>query len=475
MPSTLNNETITAITTPLGEGAIGMIRISGEKALDALHQLFIFSHKNTEPKEFVPEPYKLQLGWILDPKTKKNIDQVMAVYMPAPHSFTGEDVVEFHAHGSRIILDEIIRLLLALGTIRLAEPGEFSRRAFLNGKMDLSQAESVIDLIRAQTTKSAQLAVEQLQGGLSRQIRSIYEDIMYVTGYLEATFDFVDDDVPPIPYDELEGKSSKARAALETLLSTARTGLLYKQGIKVVLLGFPNAGKSSLFNALLQYDRAIVTSTPGTTRDAIREYCDIDGIPVLLVDTAGIMKTEVEIDQESVRRSLQAIDSADIILVVFDSTDQKGSQQFLAELPDHVRELLAEKTALVVVNKVDEQDSAEAESFPQFTLFSFSQIAVSAKAGQGIEQLRSTIKHLATGEATSNTEDLLITNQRHQHNLEKALGYLREGEAGLLERREGDLVAVDLRSSLEALGEITGQVFTTELLHNVFGRFCIGK
>jgi len=471
-------ETIVAIVTPSGEGAIGIIRLSGEKSLEIIKQIFVSNNLKSKFLKKIKSNY-LYLGWIRDSKTLLNLDQVMVSYMQSPHSFTGEDVVEIFAHGNRIILQRIVKLILRQNFVRIAEPGEFTKRAFLNGKMDLSQAESVIDLIQAQTEKSSELALEQLEGGLSNKIRSIYNHILYVLGYFEATFDFVDDDIPVIPQKELFSKLQNAKRNIEKLLNSAEQGMLYKQGVKVVLIGFPNAGKSSLFNILLQSERAIVSAIPGTTRDTLREYIDIRGVPVELTDTAGITKSENLVEKEGVRRSILALKTADIILFLLDVTDSRNIDDFRKELNKEMWDLVQNKKIVFVVTKIDKIKNTQLNIFIkklQHPLIKKNLITqVSVKEEIGVNKLHKILEDVIIGNKNLGTEDVLITNQRHQQSLKKSLEHLSLGIKAFKKDMVLDLVAIDLKVSLEALGEITGETVSDEILHNIFSRFCVGK
>ncbi len=471
------DDTITAIATPPGEGGIGIIRIDGDKSLFIAQQLL-----SPFPSDLIPNMMKR--ASCIDPDTQKILDQVLFVYFKSPKSYSGNDIVEIHAHGGQQVLEAMLRACLSLGA-RMAEPGEFTKRAFLNGKMDLTQAEAVIDLIHAKSEKAQQLASQQLQGSLSATIHSIYDNLLYVLSFLEATFDFVDDDIPEIPLDELIPKIKSAEDLITKLLANSKEGILIQQGAKVALLGLPNAGKSSLFNSLLQTDRAIVTPLAGTTRDALQEWCRIDGIPINLLDTAGITDSEDLVEQLGIEKSLEAIKTADLVLLLLDATTNspKEDLEALKKKLQNAWKILLTKPLILVENKVDQLSDHQQLVFNEKVFLAVRELHlkpdvmpwISAKNGQGIDALKSQIKSALLDSSTS-TEDLLVTNLRHQDILQKTLPFITEAKTALATpNTDLSLIAITLRAGLENLGELTGKVVTEEILSSIFGRFCIGK
>jgi len=472
-----SDDTITAIATPPGEGGIGIIRIDGDKSLFIAQQLL-----SPFPSDLIPNMMKR--ASCIDPDTQKILDQVLFVYFKSPKSYSGNDIVEIHAHGGQQVLEAMLRACLSLGA-RMAEPGEFTKRAFLNGKMDLTQAEAVIDLIHAKSEKAQQLASQQLQGSLSATIHSIYDNLLYVLSFLEATFDFVDDDIPEIPLDELIPKIKSAEDLITKLLANSKEGILIQQGAKVALLGLPNAGKSSLFNSLLQTDRAIVTPLAGTTRDALQEWCRIDGIPINLLDTAGITDSEDLVEQLGIEKSLEAIKTADLVLLLLDATTNspKEDLEALKKKLQNAWKILLTKPLILVANKVDQLSDDQQQVFNEKVFLAVRELHlkpdvmpwISAKNGQGIDALKSQIKSALLDSSTS-TEDLLVTNLRHQDILQKTLPFITEAKTALATpNTDLSLIAITLRAGLENLGELTGKVVTEEILSSIFGRFCVGK
>jgi len=451
------DDTIAAIATPLGEGGVGIVKISGPEARSVLEQLFAPTNP-TRPLE----PRRLILGHIRDPQTKAVVDEVLVAYMPAPHSYTRQDVVEIQAHGGIVPLRRILQLTLDAGA-RLAGPGEMTLRAFVNGRLDLAQAEAVLDVVQARTEAALRVAVEQLGGKLSARVRQVRAQLVEVLAYLEASIDFVEDEIPP---QEVVPPLQAAAKALDEILATADRGLIYRQGIRAAIVGRPNVGKSSLLNALLRGDRAIVTPIPGTTRDTLEETINIQGVPLVLVDTAGIRaETDDEIERIGVARSRAALDRADLALLVID-----GSQP-LTDADRDIAALVGPKPALVVVNKSDLPQVA----LPPDLLPAASRLSVSALTGEGIEALEEAVVELVLGGAVTAAETPLVSNPRHQALLKRALDHVRAAEGGHLGGLSPDLVAIDVREAVDTLGEITGETASEDLLEAIFSNFCIGK
>ncbi len=454
------DDTISAIATSIGQSGIGVIKISGPEAYAIVRQVFRSARGVQELQS-----HRLYYGRIVDPSTDEMVDEAMVVYMPAPHSYTRQDVVEIQAHGGVVPLRRILQLTLRLGA-RLAEPGEMTLRAFLNGRLDLAQAEAVLDIIEAKTDAALRVATEQLAGTLSAQVSAVRQAVMDVLAYLEASIDFVEDEIPP---QDVVGPLNRAAERLEQLIRTADHGLIYRQGIRAAIVGRPNVGKSSLLNALLRGERAIVTDIPGTTRDTLEETVNVGGIPLVLVDTAGIRAAPSdEVERIGVERSRAALAQADLALMVVD-----GSVP-LEESDREIAGLVGKKPAVLVVNKTD---LAAQPADPQLDslLPDAPRVHISALRQEGIDRLESALLELAFGGQVVASETPLVSNPRHKALLERALEHVRAAVAGQQADLPPDLVSIDVRAAVEALGEITGETVTEDLLDTIFSNFCIGK
>jgi len=442
-------DTIAAISTPAGEGGIGIVRVSGLQALPITMR--IFSNRLSD--------HRLVYGRIIDPQTSVTIDEVLVSFMAAPNTYTREDIVEINCHGGIQPLQQILGLLLQHGA-RLAEPGEFTLRAFLNGRIDLSQAESVLDIIQAKTPDSLKLAVNALKGKLSGQIEEVRNGLLPVLAYLTARIDFPEDEVEEqdilIPVQNALEKTS-------ILLASADTGIIYRQGIRTAIVGRPNVGKSSLLNLLLKDNRAIVTPVPGTTRDTIEEVMNLKGIPFILVDTAGIGQSQDPVESLGIARSRKAIDQAALVLLVIDQSEP------LTDSDREIVSLLAEKKVVAAANKADLPPAADLTSLP------WEIISTCALTGDGLHNLEDSMVRMATAGQTTPVDNVLVSNVRHKHALGRATEHLRAAEAGIISGTSDDLVTIDITEALNALGEITGQTVTEDLLDTIFSRFCIGK
>lgn len=450
------DDTIAAISTPVGEGGIGIVRMSGPEALSILHRIF----KWVKGDEVTS--YRLHYGHVLDPETGEVIDEVLASYMKAPYTYTREDVVEINCHGGIVPLRRILGLCLREGT-RLASPGEFTLRAFLNGRIDLIQAEAVLDIVQAKTAASLRVAVDQLEGGLSEEVRQMREQLVDVLAYLEATIDFPEDEIPA---RDIGPDLEAAQKRLEKLLSQADQGIVYRQGIRTSIVGKPNVGKSSLLNALLRTSRAIVTPIPGTTRDTLEETLNLQGIPLVLVDTAGIAaETEDVVARLSIERSRRALAQADLALLVIDGSEP------LSEADREIGALVGDKTAILAVNKVDLPQLVSLDGF----LPRAPRVRISALTGEGLEELEEIIVEAVFSGEVLASDELLVSNPRHKEVLQRALGHLNDARKSYARRIPADFVAIDLTSAVNALGEITGETVTEDLLEVIFSNFCVGK
>jgi len=450
----VTDDTIIAIATPPGEGAIGIVRLSGKESLPLAQKFFIpLKKRNSIP------PFRPLLGDFV--VSSKKLDQVLLVYYPAPKSYTGEEVVEIHAHGSPVILRQMVQTFLQAG-LRMADPGEFTKRAFLNGKIDLTQAEAVSNLIAAKTELAAQAAAAQLEGSLSRQVESLRQEILNMFVYVEAAIDYPDEELELLSQGELERRAQKLVKRIQQIREGAQYGKLLRDGVTAVIVGKPNVGKSSLLNALLNEERAIVTPIPGTTRDIVSEFANIDGIPVKFVDTAGIRDSVGVVEQEGIARSVKSLEQADIVLFVCD-----GGEPFSQE-DESILKRVQGKNTLYVVNKSDLPVKISKEKMP-------TAISVSAKENRGLNDLRQAILNQITQGNGFFSHEHYLVNLRHEEALRQAEEALTKAHNTLAQKLSGEFVAVDLRSALDQLGEIVGETTTEEILNKIFSTFCIGK
>ncbi len=458
MSITKEFDTITAISTPLGEGAIGIVRLSGTDAL-AIAQS-VFKGKNLEQVA----SHTINYGHIIDPKTGTIIDEVMVSIMLAPKTFTRENVVEINTHGGIAVTNEILQLLIRQGA-RMAEPGEFTKRAFLNGRVDLTQAEAVMDIIRAKTDKAMTIAVKQLDGSLSQLINDTRQEILNTLAQVEVNIDYPEyDDVEEMTTALLREKTQEFQSLLENLLRTAKRGKILREGLSTAIIGRPNVGKSSLLNNLLREDKAIVTDIAGTTRDVIEEYVNIKGVPLKLVDTAGIRETDDLVEQIGVERSKKALQEADLVLLVLNASEK---------LTDQDRALLnlsQDSNRIILLNKTDLEQKIELEQLPD------DYIPISVLTNQNINLIEDRINQLFFDNAGLVEQDATyLSNARHISLIEKAVQSLEAVNDGLALGMPVDLLQVDLTRTWEILGEITGDAAPDELITQLFSQFCLGK
>ena len=457
-------DTIAAVATAYGEGGIGIIRLSGPETLDIMSGIFQPARKESS---FAQENRKLIYGTIVDPSTNKTIDEVLAVYMKAPYTYTREDVGEIHCHGSIISLRKTLELILSRGA-RLAEKGEFTKRAFLNGRLDLSQAEAVMDLIKADTDKGFDVALEQMEGSLSAKVRELRDSLVALLAHVAVNIDYPDEDIEEITYEEMIKSISVIGDEVGNMLARAHTGRIIREGLKVTIAGKPNVGKSSLMNAMLRETRAIVTDIPGTTRDTIEEGLSVRGIPLRLTDTAGIHSTEDQVEKLGIEKSKESFNKADLILFILD-----GSKA-LEEEDLELMEKVLEKPVVVLVNKTDldlKLDIEEVKAkIPHATV-----IKTAVKEGTGLDLLEEEIERLVYSGGASQKDSLLVTNVRHKNALEQTASALNDAKDGCERREALDLVEIDLRRAWEFLGEITGETAAEDIIDQVFSRFCLGK
>lgn len=454
------DDTIAAISTSIGQSGIGVVKLSGPEAYPIARQLFRSATGRTEFR-----PRYAYYGQIVEPDSSVPVDEALLVYMPKPHSYTRQDVIEIQAHGGIVPLRRILQLTLSLGA-RPAEAGEMTLRAFLNGRLDLAQAEAVLDVIEAKTEAALRVANEQLSGSLSAQVARVRRALLDTLAFLEASIDFVEDEIPD---QDVGGPLTQVCSQLKKLLKSADQGLIYRQGVRAAIVGRPNVGKSSLLNALLRGDRAIVTSIPGTTRDTLEETANIAGIPLVLVDTAGIRsETADEVERIGVERSRAALERADIALMVID-----GSQAL--EPGDwEIRGLVGNKSALLVINKNDLPPAQTQDRLADF-LPAARRIPLSALTNEGIETLEAAIVELVTGGSVTLADTPLVSNPRHKALLQRALAHTQAAITAQQAGLSPDLVSIDVRAAVDSLGEITGETVTEDLLDTIFSKFCIGK
>lgn len=455
-------DTIAAIATAIGEGGISIIRISGDRALQIVSS--IFRGKNNRSILDI-KSYTMRYGHIVERESGNLIDEVIVSYMKGPKSFTAEDTVEINCHGGVTSTNRVLEEVIKAGA-RVAEPGEFTKRAFLNGRIDLSQAEAVIDIIRSKTDLSMKSALMQSEGRLSREINQLQEKLLNVLAHIEFVVDFTEDDEEPDEHTPIAVMDNLKAAInhIENLLGTASEGKILRDGLNMVIIGKPNVGKSSLLNALLMEKRAIVTDIPGTTRDVIEEYISLDGIPIKITDTAGIRDTEDVVEKIGVQRSKEKINHADLVVLMLDLSRP------LEEEDKEIIDFISDKNYIVIFNKVDLERKLTLENNIKLE----NSIEISAVVGTGIEALKQKIKDMFfKGEV--NAESVMITNTRHKEALYRA----KEGcETALQQVQSGaylDLVSIYVTSALKALGEITGSEIQEDLVNKIFSSFCVGK
>ena len=446
-------DTIAAIATPKGFGGVGVIRLSGPDVRPIAGEVL----------GVLPPPRQARLAWFRDLKGEA-LDQGLALFFPAPHSFTGEDVLELQGHGGPVVLDLVLRRLIQLGA-RLARPGEFSERAFLNGKIDLTQAEAIADLIASGTETAARLARRTMSGEFSRRLQGLVDGLIRVRTYLEACLDFPEEEIDARADHAISAEVSDLVPRLEALLASAQQGCLVREGMRVVIAGPPNVGKSSLLNALTDSEAAIVTAIPGTTRDLLHREIQIDGLPLHLTDTAGLHASEDLVEREGIRRAREQIGVADAILWLTDDASDPGAQAFnptALDLPPQV-------PVVLVRNKIDLSGRTPGLiRTPDGT-----EIALSAREGLGMQILRDHLKEMAGYQGTS--EGIFMARRRHLEALNRALTAMREASNNLQQRHAWEFTAEDLRVAQEAIGEITGEFSSEDLLERIFTSFCIGK
>jgi len=464
MKNTLPFDTIAAVSTPPGEGGIGIVRLSGDRAVEIVRSLFSPLRKRKEDEW--SRSFTMRVGLIRD--GKRTIDEVLVSVMKAPHTYTREDVVEINCHGGAVAVNEVLRLVLYRGA-RAAEPGEFTKRAFINGRIDLAQAEAVLDIVQAKTPRALESGVKQLRGGLSGEIVRIAEELRGLLVRLEAEIDFPEeDDVSSLSSAEIERTLRTLREELSGLIKSYDTGKILKNGVLTVIAGKPNVGKSSILNAFLKFDRAIVTPIPGTTRDIIEEQLNIGGIPFILADTAGITETNDVIEREGVRRTNSYLEKARLALIVLDSSRP------LDRRDRDIAERTSSLQSITILNKSDLPRGMDAKTLVEIGLDD-DYISMSALTGEGLKELEERMREKIVGGTVEADHGILVTDARHFAVLRKAARELDHALKTIREDGGPELIAFDVRSSLDILGNITGDVTSADILNDIFGRFCIGK
>ncbi len=456
-------DTIAAIATPPGEGGIGIVRISGDKALNIAKDIFVFSGRKMQ--DFKDRYF--HYGKVVD-EDGRIIDEVLLVYMKAPRSYTTEDVVEIHCHGGIIPITNILKAVINKGA-RLAEPGEFTKRAFLNGRIDLVQAEAIMDLICAKTERLAKASLRQMEGGLSGHIREMRQRLIDLMARIEVTIDYPEEDIDEMTTQSIREEIEKISHRINHLSQTAEQGKLIRQGINAVIIGKTNVGKSSLLNALVREDRAIVTDIPGTTRDVIEEFINIKGVAVRIVDTAGIRETLDQVEKMGIERSRQNIERADLIITVLDASKE------LEQEDREILNYLSGRKALVVLNKIDKPSVLNKESLKEEFGIEVPIVETSLTLGKGIDKVEDIMYKMFFRGEVGISDDVMITNIRHQEALNIAYNHLLDVLEGMDQQMPLDIVSIDLRSAVDSLGSITGETVTEDLIDKIFSEFCLGK
>lgn len=460
----MSYDTIVGISTPPGEGAIGIVRMSGDNAMTIIKELFL-NKKQERVSSF--ENRKLTYGTIVD--GEDTIDEVLVACMKAPHTFTREDIVEINCHGGVVPIRRIVEAILTKGC-RMAEPGEFTKRAFLNGRLDLAQAESIMDMISAKTAKGFDVAFQQMEGSLSKTVRGLREELLKVLAHVEVNIDYPDEDIEELTYSDLAESLNNIKPSIDHLLDSSEAGRIIRDGLSTVIVGKPNVGKSSLLNALLKESRAIVTDVAGTTRDIIEEYLNIDGIPIKIVDTAGIRKTEDIVEKIGVERSKEFFNKADLVLVMLNAGEA---------LTDEDREILSfihNREVIVLVNKTDLEAKIDYDELS--TLIgdhSERIIKISVSTGTGIEQVEKEISSLVYKGDVKKDENTYVTNIRHKNALEKASKSITDAIQSTEMNMALDFIEVDIKDTYEFLGEISGDTLEENVIDKIFSNFCLGK
>jgi tRNA modification GTPase len=458
-------ETIAAISTPMGEGAIAIVRLSGDEAFQIAEKLF----QSVSGKRISEEPsHTIHYGHIIDPGTKAVVEEVMMSIMRGPKTFTKEDVIEINCHGGLVSVNRVLQLCLRYGA-RLAEPGEFTKRAFLNGRIDLSQAEAVMDLIRAKTDRAMNVALGQMEGRLSKLIQKLRQELLETLAQIEVNIDYPEyDDVEEMTHRMLKEKASYVRKEIEYLLQTSQQGKILREGLSTVIVGRPNVGKSSLLNSLVQENKAIVTDIPGTTRDVIEEYVNVRGVPLRLLDTAGIRETEDIVEKIGVERSRQVLKEADLLLLVLNYSDELTMED------ENLFDVVQGMDVIVIVNKTDLPRKIDMERIKELAQ-NHKLITTSLIDEKGVEELEQAIADLFFTGSIESGDMTYVSNSRHIALLDQALQSIKDVSTGIEVGTPIDIIQIDLTRTWELLGEIIGESVQDGLINQLFSQFCLGK
>lgn len=457
----ISEETIAAISTPKGIGGIGIVRISGLKALEIMEKIFVGIGDSKITSRY------LNYGHIINKENNEIIDEVLAVYMKAPTTYTGEDVVEINCHGGIIPLEKTLQLIINQGAI-LSEPGEFTKRGFLNGRIDLAQAEAVMDMISAKTSKSFNVAIDQLQGKLSSDIKKIRSELVDLLVSVTVNIDYPDEDIEEITYGKLHEDLNRVYNHIKLLIESSKRGKILRDGLKVAIIGKPNVGKSSLMNLLLNENRAIVTEVAGTTRDTIEEELNIRGIPIILTDTAGIRETEDIVEKIGIERSKDAFNKADLVLFIIDSSRPLDKED------REILEYLREENTIILYNKADLPSESSFEELKSL-VGNVKIISTSMEENLGISEIEDEIEILAGSNSRKEQESTIINNIRHKEILIRAFESIRDAISAVTNREPLEIVEIDINKCYMELGEIIGETAEEDIINQVFARFCLGK
>ena len=459
----LQQDTIAALVTAVGESSVGIIRISGPEAVKIAAKIY-----KGKSDLMTADTHTIHYGYVYDWKHDKKIDEALFMLMRGPRSFTGEDVVEVQCHGGMVVLKQVLQLILLSGA-RLAEQGEYSKRAFLNGRLDLAQAESIMDIVQAKTDKGVDLALSQLQGNLSGMVKTLRADLLELIAFIQADIDYPDDDIERLTMEQQQERILNLKTQVNAVLKNAQKGKMIRDGLKVVIAGKPNVGKSSLLNALLGQERAIVTDIPGTTRDVIEEYINLNGIPLKIVDTAGIRETDNVVEQIGVDKAQQFVKNADLVLYVVDAVQglTEQDEQMMADIHNQPVIYLLNKSDMGISDAIRQQLNDVIETAPV--------LEISAREKIGLEQLEEKITDLFFAGTLEVSNDIMVTNVRHIQILEESLAHMDGFLNGIMMGLSVDFLVIDLQNAWEKLGKITGETVEEDLLDQIFSKFCLGK
>lgn len=456
--------TIAAISTATGSGGIGIIRLSGEKSIEIIKKIFKPMDKKVDLDKV--KGYTIKYGFIVDSNNEK-IDEVLVSFFRAPRSYTTEDMCEINSHGGTVVERKILEQCLLNGA-ELAEPGEFTKRAFLNGRIDLSQAESVIDIINAKTDKEAKESFKQLQGNLSVELNNIKDNLLDIMSDIEASIDYPEYDIEETTNNKALKVLEEIRNKLVNLENSFENGKILREGVKTVIIGKPNAGKSSLLNTLLKEDRAIVSDYAGTTRDTIEEFINIDGIPLKIIDTAGIRETNDFVEKIGVEKAISLIEDSDLVIALFDSSKELEEEDY------KILELIKNKKSIVLLNKSDLSD-LNMKTINYISNTNKKVIKASMKTKKGIDELYRTISELFNNNELNSDNEIVITNIRHKNLIHRAINNLNEAENSIKNDMPIDVVAICIKEILESIGSITGDNVSEDIINKIFSKFCLGK